>query len=214
METSQKQEEVPTTESTPTQDPIAAKDQGKKKEKGKDSKAEREALKAARLAERIAKAEEAKKKEFTKDPLSHKFGDLELNRSQSDPELRYAKKFTQVHELDDSFIGQEVIIRGRLHRSKKTGANLVFIILRERFATVQAILQVKEGEVSPGMIKYTASIPKESIIEIKANVVAPAQPIEGCSQKIELNVTEIWTVNKSAPILPFQIDDAGRRVEN
>ncbi len=29
-----------------------------------------------------------------------------------------------------------------------------------------------------------------------------------------MKISEIWTVNKSAPILPFQLEDASRRVEN
>ena len=64
------------------------------------------------------------------------------------------------------------------------------------------------------MAKYAAGIPKESIIEVRAKVVVPQVEIQGCSQKIELHITEIWTVNKSAPMLPFQLEDASRRVEN
>lgn len=105
--------------------------------KGKDSKAEREKKKQERLAQRQAKTAEAK--EFVKDPndpCAEKFGDLELNRSQSDPEQRYAKKFTEVHELDESHVGQEIIVRGRLHSSRAAGKKLVFVVIRERFATV------------------------------------------------------------------------------
>lgn len=137
-----------------------------------------------------------------------------MNRSQSNPDTRYAKKFTEVHELNETHVGQEVIIRGRLHSSRAAGKKLVFIVIRERFATVQAILAVNDPDVSPGMAEYTRRIPKESIIEVKAKVVQPEKPIEGCSQKVELNITEIWTINKSAPILPFQIEDAARRCEN
>lgn len=53
------------------------------------------------------------------------------------------------------------------------------------------------------MIDYARRIPKESIIDIKAKVTVPEKPVQGCSQKVELQVTEIWTVNKSAPMLPF-----------
>lgn len=182
----------------------------------KDSKAEREKKKAERLAARQQKST-ADQGEWKKDPAdscANKFGDLELNRSQSDPELRYAKKFTEVHELDETLAGQVVVIRGRMHSSRPTGKKLVFVVIRERFATVQALLAVNEPEVSVGMAEYTKRIPKESIIEVKAKVVVPEKPIEGCSQKIELQIMEIWTVNKSAPILPFQIDDAARRCEN
>ena len=38
--------------------------------------------------------------------------------------------------------------------------------------------------------------------------------MKGCSQKVELIISEVWTINKAAPILPFQIEDAARRCEN
>ena len=188
---------------------------GKGEEK-KDSKAEREKKKADRLAARQQQSQGTQQewKKDPNDPCAAKFGDCELNRSQSDPEIRYARKYTEVHELEESHAGQEVLIRGRLHSSRAAGKKLVFIVIRERFATVQAILAVNEPEVSPGMAEYARRIPKESIIEVKAKVVLPEKPIEGCSQKIELQITEIWTINKSAPILPFQLEDAARRCEN
>lgn len=105
----------------------------------KDSKADRDAKKQARLAERQTKTQVQKEAEFKKDPndpCADKFGDLELNRSQSDPELRYAKKYIQVHELNESLAGQEVFLRGRLHSSRPQGKKLVFIVIREQFATV------------------------------------------------------------------------------
>ena len=66
--------------------------------------------------------------------------------------------------------------------------------------------------ISKGMVTFSSKIPKESIIEILATVTVPNQPIEGCSQQVELQVKEIWCVNKSAPVLPFQIADASRQV--
>lgn len=146
--------------------------------KKKDSKAEREAKKQARLAERQAKTQE--QKEFKKDPndpCASKFGDLELNRSQSDPEKRYDKKFIQVHEIEESHAGQEIIVRGRLNGSRAAGKKLVFVVIRERFATVQALLAVNLPDVSEGMAEYTRRIPKESIIEVRAKVTIPEKPI-------------------------------------
>jgi aspartyl-tRNA synthetase len=101
-----------------------------------------------------------------------------------------------------------------MHNSRATGKKMVFIVIRERFSTVQAGLFVNEPEISQGMAEYARRIPKESIIEIKAKVVVPEAPVKGCSQKIELLISEIWTINKAAPILPFQIEDAARRCEN
>jgi len=83
--------------------------------------------------------------------------------------------------------------------------------VREGFATIQVVLAAGEG-VSPGMVKYSGKIPPESIIEILALVTKPDQPIAGCTQQMELQIVEIWTVNKSVPILPFQLEDASRQV--
>jgi aspartyl-tRNA synthetase len=64
------------------------------------------------------------------------------------------------------------------------------------------------------MVKFASKIPKESIIDIKARVTVPENEVKECSQKVELQITEIWVVNKSAPMLPFQLEDASRPVEN
>jgi len=68
---------------------------------------------------------------------------------------------------------------------------------------VQANLFV-DDDTSKGMVTYSSKIPKESMIEIKAKVLKAEKDIESCSQsKVELQVLEIWTVNKSAPQLPM-----------
>lgn len=220
----QEQASTQSTEAS-TQPPAAEGKKSKKEKKAaaageeggekKDSKAEREKAKQERLAARQKKAVDAK--EYVKDesdPCASKFGDLPLNRSQSDPAKRYDKKFIMVHELETSHSGQEVFIRGRLSSSRSKSGKLAFIVIRERFATVQGVLQANLPDISEGMVKYAASIPKESIIEVKARVTVPEKPVTGTSQAVELQILEIWTVNKSAPMLPFQIEDASKRVEN
>ena len=62
------------------------------------------------------------------------------------------------------------------------------------------------------MVAYAAKVPNESIVEIKATVIQPKVPVQSCTQKVELQVQEFWVVNKSAPILPFQIEVASRLV--
>jgi hypothetical protein len=42
------------------------------------------------------------------------FGDRELNRSQGDPEIRFTKKFTEVIDINESIVGQTIIVRGRM----------------------------------------------------------------------------------------------------
>ena len=112
--------------------------------------------------------------------------------------------------LDASLKDQEVRVRCRVHNSRSKG-KMCFLKCRESYATVQAVLFVGEN-ISKGMVTFSSKIPKESIIEIVAMVAVPDQPIDGCSQQIELQVKEIWCLNKSVPVLPFQIEDASRQV--
>lgn len=124
-----------------------------------------------------------------------------MNRSQGDPELRFTRKWTPISTLDETLADKEVLIRGRLHNSRAKG-KACFIIIRDQASTVQAAMFVSEI-LSKGMIEFARKIPKESIIDIKAIVVVPTAPVDGCTQKIELKVLEIWTVNRSVPMLPF-----------
>lgn len=54
-------------------------------------------------------------------------------------------------------------------------------------------------------------IPRESIVDIQANVVAVAQKIESCTeQDLELHGLEIFIVSQAKSQLPLQIEDASR----
>lgn len=124
--------------------------------------------------------------------------------------MRFEKVYVAVKDLDASMSGQDVRVRCRVHNSRAKG-KMCFIVGREAYATVQAVLFVGET-ISKGMVTYSSKIPKESIIEIVATVNVPDQAIAGCSQQVELAVKEIFCVNKSVPYLPFQLEDASRQV--
>ena len=57
---------------------------------------------------------------------------------------------------------------------------MCFAVMREQFATVQAAVFASET-ISPGMVAYVKSIPKESIVDLRAKVVVPEIEIKGCS---------------------------------
>ena len=85
-----------------------------KEEKG--GAKERQKKKEERLAARQKKVQEVEE-EFKidpEDPCFGRFGELEINRSQSDPEKRYEVKYTKVKNLDESLDKQEITIVGRL----------------------------------------------------------------------------------------------------
>ena len=60
----------------------------------------------------------------------------------------------------------------------------------------------------------SSRIPKESIVDVLAEVKTVSAKVESCSQKdVELHVEEAWVSSLSEPQLPLQIEDASRRVE-
>jgi prolyl-tRNA editing enzyme YbaK/EbsC (Cys-tRNA(Pro) deacylase) len=171
-----------------------------KKEEKKDT---REAKKAERLAARqqkVAKTEEEIKID-PNDKSAGIFGERELNRSQGDPELRFTKTFTSVGELTDSRKDESVIVRARVHNVRGKGG-LAFFVLREQCFTVQAVM-ANDDNISKHMVAWCSKVPKETIVEVKATVTVPQKPVEGCTQKVELQIQEFWVINKSAPMLPF-----------
>lgn len=63
------------------------------------------------------------------------------------------------------------------------------------------------------MLKFINSITKESIIDIQATVTMPPEDIISCTQKVEMKVSQVFVVSRANGNLPFQLEDAGRRVE-
>ena len=70
---------------------------------------------------------------------------------------------------------------------------MCFVVVREGYAQVQCVLFVGD-KISKGMVQYTSKIPKESIVEVIAEVTKPSAHIDGCSQQVELQVVEFWCV--------------------
>lgn len=186
-----------------TEEEIELGDLPKEEAKTEVKKDGREAKKAERLAARQNKvaAQGSEGQKDPNDPSAHLFGERPLMRSQGDPEIRHTKKFTDVKYIHAGMEGAEIIVRCRLHNCRAKG-KLCFTVLRQQFSTIQAILAADET-ISKGMVNFVSKVPRESIIEVKAKVIVPDEPIETCTQKVELQILEFWIVNKSAPILPF-----------
>ncbi len=100
-------------------------------------------------------------------------------QSQCPEQERFEKVYVAVKDIAEEHVGQKIRIRGRIHNSRAKG-KMCFVVVRQGYATVQAVLFVGEG-ISKGMVDYSAKLPKESIVELVCNVVKPNAPIEGCS---------------------------------
>ncbi|CAF1034480.1 unnamed protein product [Adineta steineri] len=114
-----------------------------------------------------------------------------------------------VCDINETLTKQTIWVRGRLHTSRGKGKQC-FIVIRHQSATIQAFICVNEN-VSKPMVKFAASITKESIIDIEGEVSLVSIPIESCTQKnVELQVTKIFVVSPAEPRLPLLIEDAMR----
>ncbi|KAG2492339.1 hypothetical protein HYH03_009289 [Edaphochlamys debaryana] len=170
-------------------------------------KAAKEAAKAERAAQRGVKAAIMTQPEAD-DPLKDAYGDYPMVQSQG----QTGRKWTHVEDLSPALVDQKVLVRGRIHTTRGKGKS-AFLVIRQRTATVQAILFADDTTVSKGMVKYATQISKESIVDVEGVVKVPANPIEGCSQKdVELQVTGIRAVSRAAA-LPFELVDAARSEE-
>lgn len=170
-------------------------------------KAEKEAAKLAKKAEK-AQANPQNTQQDEEDPLAGNYGDIPLIQSQD----RSDRKWIPVGSIDDKVVGQEILVRARLHSSRVKG-KIGFLVLREKFSDIQAVISETEGQVSRKMLKWVAGLSKESIVDIYGDVKKPEQEIQSCSQKVELHIKRIYCVSRSHSTLPFQLDDASRPIQ-
>jgi len=168
-------------------------------EDGKPKLSAKELRIQKRLAETAAKAA------AVASASSSTFGDAPLIQSQ---EIT-GRVWTRISAINPSLEGKTVLVRGRIHTSRATGAN-VFVVLRQSFHTIQAVC-FPTKTTPKEMIKYIESVPKESVVDVEAEVVAAPAPITSTSQQnFELRISKFFTISKAAPQLPFQLEDASR----
>ena len=86
-------------------------------------------------------------------------------------------------------------------------------MLREGVYTVQGCMFVTDNVVSKQMLNFVNAIHPESIIQIESKVKKTEKPVESCTQKnVEINITSIFLVVDATNVLPFQMEDACRKV--
>lgn len=116
-------------------------------------KAAKKEAKAAKRAEHKASAPQTQQDSFTgEDDVSKgKYGNLPLIRSEGSPPSRV---FVNVTDLKKELVGEVRWLRARLHAVRGKGKQC-FAVLRQREATVQAIVCVSDN-VSKQMVKFTS----------------------------------------------------------
>ena len=189
------------------EEPVQLDADGKPLSKNALKKLEQKKAKAEKKAQHQATTSKANEKVEEEDPLKDNYGDYELIQSNEITE----RKWTPIGSISEVDVGKVVLIRARVHNIRAKGT-VAFIVLRDSFHTIQAVAFPGEF-ISKKMIKFIGGISKESIIDLTAEVTIPEQEILSCSKKQELKIRKVFIVSRSSDILPFQIEDASRKVE-
>ncbi|KAI0043211.1 aspartyl-tRNA synthetase [Auriscalpium vulgare] len=183
-----------------------SKNELKKRAKAAE-KEKKAAEKAAKLAEEEAARAAAEEYEATHDFASEFYGKLPLNQSQARPRLPRHK----ISDLTPEKDGQVVTLRARVHTLRAQGNKMVFINLRQRIDSVQALLTQEDGKVSKLMVKWAAGLGDESIVLVEGTVKKAPEEIKSATVgNVEIHINRIYLVAGLDGRLPFTIDDASR----
>ncbi|ODV94718.1 hypothetical protein PACTADRAFT_85938 [Pachysolen tannophilus NRRL Y-2460] len=175
----------------------------KKLEKEKE-KEKKKAERAAQLAEEQAAKSAA---EAASDTAKDNYGKQPLNQSAFKTSIERIK----IHTLSAVNDGEEVVFRARIHNSRKQGATMVFISLRQQQDVIQALLKSNGDSVSKQMVKWAGSINLESIVLVHGIVKKVDEEIKSATvQDAEIHITKIYTIAETPQQLPMLIEDASR----
>ncbi|TCD71479.1 aspartate--tRNA ligase dps1 [Steccherinum ochraceum] len=193
----------------PTQEPAAEGAEAKGPSKSELKKRAKEAEKAKKAAEKAAKQAEleAQKAAADVDFATEFYGKAPLNQSQS----RTGRPRVQIASLNPNMDGETVLLRARVQTSRAQGNKMVFLNLRQRIDSVQALLTVTPEKVSKQMVKWTAGLQDESIVLVEGVVKKSPEIIKSATVgDVELHISQIHLVAGLESRLPFTVEDAAR----
>ncbi|XP_030475496.2 aspartate--tRNA ligase 2, cytoplasmic-like [Syzygium oleosum] len=144
------------------------------------------------------------------DPLAASYGEVPLSDLQSKEEV--GEPYTEVGALSEEMKkkASSVLVRGRAQAVRAVGKKMAFVVVREKGFTVQCVVTEQEGSVSRQMVKFVASLNRESIVDVHGTLTVPSSPIKGASQQVEIQVNRLYCVSKALPTLPINLEDAAR----
>lgn len=115
------------------------------------------------------------------------------------------KRTTYCGLVDESYIGQEVVLKGWVQKYRNLG-NLIFIDLRDREGIVQLVFSQK---IDDAALKIAETLRNEYVIEVQGKVVARADNAVNDRMKtgkVEVEVHSVKILNK-AKTPPFDIKE-------
>lgn len=98
---------------------------------------------------------------------------------------------------------ETVLVRGRIHTTRKKGGKLAFLKLRQRLSSCQVVV------AGPEAVKVFGSLARESVIEVLATV-SPATVNGATVNDCELQLTGGKIIAEAVSMLPVVVEDAMR----
>lgn len=144
---------------------------------------------------------------------SKPFGHLPLLKANQTTQESFEDDYTDIKHLNAAdWDGKTVKLRCRVHTTRGS-SKVAFMLLRQGCFSVQAVTAVdEEGTITRDMVKYSAKLTKESIVDVFGVVRAVEQEVQSATQKdIEVAVHRIYTLSEATAPLPLQVEDAARR---
>jgi hypothetical protein len=88
------------------------------------------------------------------------------------------KNLSELSAMDN---GQTVILRVRIHMLRKLSSKMLFLVFRQQFTTMQAVLGEEANLVSTHMVHWASRLALEDIVTVRGIVQRPLVPITGAS---------------------------------
>ncbi|XP_044959490.1 aspartate--tRNA ligase 2, cytoplasmic-like [Hordeum vulgare subsp. vulgare] len=168
--------------------------------------------KDARKAEKARKASEQQQQpppppqEEEDDPFAANYGDEEIQSKAIS-----GRSWTDIGDVDETAAGHSVLIRGFAQTIRPVSKKMGFVVLRQRRSTVQCLLVASaDAGVSAQMVRFAASLTKESIVDVEGIVTPLKEPRKDLTQLVEIRVSKIYCINRAIPTLPLNFEDAAR----
>jgi aspartyl-tRNA synthetase len=156
---------------------------------------------ANKTQQKLNRKEEARLARLQPQETDHNCGSAIMCQSQTREGLIY----TEITQLNSQHINSNIRIRARIQTIRGKG-NLIFIILRQQFHTIQAV--ASKDFNSKQLLKFIPKITPESIVDIVAKV-QPALVTSCTIQEYELLIESIFIIS-AANHLPILLSDAER----
>jgi aspartyl-tRNA synthetase len=182
-------------------------------EKNKEKNAAKAAAKADKEAKKAQQRAEREQRE--RDKIARisgegqgNFGDAPLIQSAA---VDSPNVWTEIQHLQPSLANTQVTIRGHIHTSRLVGKG-VFVLIRSSLYSVQGVcFETKDGSISNAMIKYIATIPAESVVDVTGTLTVTDTPVEKATQQqVEILITHFFCISKVSAPMPFIMEDACR----